>query len=76
MLIKTKIKLGLIGDKLPNLSYTTLAWIVCVGGWVGLGLIIMSNLNRVRLSCCWVGVGLGCDNYSMGTEVKPVWSGT
>ena len=22
----------------------------------------MSNLNRVRLSCCWVGVGLGCDN--------------
>ena len=23
-----------------------------------LGLIIMSNLNRVRLSCCWVGVGL------------------
>ena len=32
-------------------------------GWVGgLGLIIASNLNRVRLSCCWVGVGLGCDN--------------
>ena len=31
-----------------------------VGG--GLGVIIMSNLNRVRLSCCWVGVGLGCDN--------------
>ena len=28
----------------------------------GLGVIIMSNLNRVRLSCCWVGVGLGCDN--------------
>ena len=23
----------------------------------------MSNLNRVRLSCCWVGVGLGCDNF-------------
>ena len=23
----------------------------------GLGLIIMSNLNRVRLSCCWVGWG-------------------
>ena len=38
---------------------------VC-GGWVGgvggLGVIIESNLNRVRLSCCWVGVGLGCDN--------------
>ena len=31
-----------------------------VGG--GLGVIIESNLNRVRLSCCWVGVGLGCDN--------------
>ena len=32
-------------------------------GWVGgLGVIIKSNLNRVRLSCCWVGVGLGCDN--------------
>ena len=28
----------------------------------GLGVIIESNLNRVRLSCCWVGVGLGCDN--------------
>ena len=31
-----------------------------VGGWVGgvewgrLGVIIESNLNRVRLSCCWV----------------------
>ena len=24
----------------------------------GLGVIIESNLNRVRLSCCWVGVGL------------------
>ena len=22
----------------------------------GLGLIIVSNLNRVRLSCCWVGL--------------------
>ena len=32
-------------------------------GWVGdLGVIIESNLNGVRLSCCWVGVGLGCDN--------------
>ena len=32
-------------------------------GWVGgLGVIIKSNLNRVRLSCCGVGVGLGCDN--------------
>ena len=35
-------------------------------GWVGgLGVIIESNLNRVRLSCCWVGVGLGCDNKKM-----------
>ena len=25
-------------------------------------MIIESNLNRVRLCCCWVGVGLGCDN--------------
>ena len=38
-------------------------------GWVGLvglgglGLIIVSNLNRVWLSCRWVGVGLGCDNF-------------
>ena len=29
-----------------------------VGGWGRLGVIIESNLNRVRLSCCWVGVGL------------------
>ena len=34
-----------------------------LGWWVGLGVIIESNLNRVRLSCCWVGVGLGCDNF-------------
>ena len=35
------------------------------GGWGGgLGVIIESNLNQVRLSCCLVGVGLGCDNYS------------
>ena len=27
---------------------------VCVGG---LGVIIESNLNQVRLSCCWVSVG-------------------
>ena len=42
-------------------------WWGGVGGWVGwgrLGVIIESNLNRVRLSCCWVGVGLGCDNIS------------
>ena len=26
------------------------------GGVGGLGLIIVSNLNRVRLSCCWVGL--------------------
>ena len=32
------------------------------GGVGGLGLIIESNLNRDRLSCCLVGVGLGCDN--------------
>ena len=25
-------------------------------GWGGLGVIIESNLNRVRLSCCWVGL--------------------
>ena len=30
----------------------------------GIGVIIESNLNRVRLSCCWVGVGLGCDNLN------------
>ena len=35
-----------------------------VGGVGGLGVIIESNLNRVRLSCCWFGVGLGCDNKS------------
>ena len=35
-------------------------WVVGWGG--GLGVIIMSNLNRVRLSCCLVGAGLGCDN--------------
>ena len=29
--------------------------------------IIESNLNRVRLSCCWVGVGLGCDNIARNT---------
>ena len=32
------------------------------GGVGGMGVIIMYYLNRVRLSCCWVGVGLGCDN--------------
>ena len=43
-------------------------------GWVGgLGVIIESNLNRVRLSCCWVGVGLGCDKSSSveGFELFP-----
>ena len=37
---------------------------VCGGvvGWGRLGVIIESNLNRVRLSCCWVVFGLGCDN--------------
>ena len=34
-------------------------------GWGRLGVIIESNLNRVRLSCCWVGVGLGCDNIKI-----------
>ena len=35
----------------------SVGWVCgCVGG---LGLIIMSNLNRVRLSCCWVGL---CNN--------------
>ena len=28
----------------------------------------MSDLNRVGLSCCWVGVGLGCDNICIYTE--------
>ena len=42
-----------------------------MGGWVGgLGVIIKSNLNRVRLSCCWVVVGLGCDNKSYLVEVS------
>ena len=36
----------------------------------GLEVIIESNLNRVRLSCCWVGVGLGCDNKS-GHQLEP-----
>ena len=36
-------------------------WGGVVGWWGRLGVIIESNLNRVRLSCCWVGVGLGCD---------------
>ena len=33
------------------------------GGVGGLGGIIESNFNRVRFSCCLVGVGLGCDNF-------------
>ena len=33
-----------------------------MGGWGGLGVIIKSNLNRVKLLLDWVGVGLGCDN--------------
>ena len=33
-----------------------------LGGVGGLGVIIESNLNQVRLSCCWVGDGLVCDN--------------
>ena len=36
-----------------------------VGGWGGLGVIIKYNLNRVRFSRCWVGVGLGCDNIDL-----------
>ena len=32
-----------------------------VGVVGGLGVIIESNLNRGRLSCYWVGVGLGYD---------------
>ena len=40
--------------------------------WVGgLGVIIESNLNRVRLSCCWVGVGLGCDNILGNLLLSP-----
>ena len=38
---------------ITRLSYYNVT--VCVG-WGGLGLIIMSNLNWVRLSCCWVGL--------------------
>ena len=33
-----------------------------------LGLIIMSIINQVRLSCCWVVFGLGCDKR--GKEVQ------
>ena len=36
------------------------------GGWGGLGVIIESNLNQ--LSCCWVGVGLGCDNIALNPK--------
>ena len=44
-------------------------------GWGGLGVIIKSNLNRVRLSCCWVGVGLGCATYRISTFCHVlVWS--
>ena len=44
---------------------------VWVGGG-GLGVIIESNLNQVRLSCCWVGVGLGSDNISFfGLDIVP-----
>ena len=42
-------------------------WWLGGGGVGGLGVIIMSNLNQVRLSCCWVGVGLGCDNCFTNT---------
>ena len=34
-----------------------------VGGVGGLGVIIESNLNRVRLSC----FGFGCDNWHIPT---------
>ena len=44
---------------LYELSTNRSLWV----GWVGgLGVIIKSNLNRVRLSCCRVVFGLGCDN--------------
>ena len=39
-----------------------------VGWWGGLVVIIESNLNRVRLSCYWVGVGLGCDNNYLNVK--------
>ena len=48
-----------------------------VVGWVGwgrLGVIIESNLNRVRLSCCWVGVGLGCDNCNSAHKLNVILS--
>ena len=41
-----------------------------VGGVGGLGVIIESNLNRVRLSCCWVGVGLGVTIVKLGNTFK------
>ena len=45
------------------------------GGWVGgLGVIIESNLNRVRLSCCWVGVGLGCDNKKVNCKLIGIFN--
>ena len=37
-----------------NEKFVVVGW----GGWCRLGVTIESNLNRVRLSCCWVGVGL------------------
>ena len=40
-----------------------------VGWWGGLGVIIKSNLNRARLSCCWVVFGLGCDNIAIMAKV-------
>ena len=39
------------------------------GGVGGLGVIIKSNLNRARLSCCWVVFGLGCDKNPLHFSV-------
>ena len=51
-----------------DLDSTTTTDSLCGGGVVGcVGVIIESNLNRVRLSCCWVGVGLGCDNLPISS---------
>ena len=44
-----------------------------VDGVGGVGVIIESNLNRVRFSCCWVGVGLGCDKNKI---IGPYWLST
>ena len=43
-------------------------------GWGRLGVIIESNLNRVRLSCCWIVFGLGCDNLYQRLKLGQTWN--